>query len=341
MNQRYFYPFGILFLLMTMLVVPQSSFSQGFTCGQPFTDPRDSNVYNTVLIGNQCWMAENLRYLPAVSKPNQGSYVAPHRYVYGYNGNSVSAAKSHPNYATYGVLYNWYAAVNGDSSTGSWLNPSGVQGVCPVGWHVPSRFEWDDLTAAVGGGLTAGIALKDSGTTHWYNSTGATNSTGFTGLASGRRFGPLGAPGSPGGTFTEITFRAYHWTTSQNNAIIRSYQYQMSNIDNVVSGDWAVWQDGYSVRCVRDAGTITGDEQKQHHSPLSGFPNPVSEDFTFLASEQLLGAPFWVLNGLGQAVISGQVNQASQSVPLSQLPRGIYLLRVGNEAGNILKIVKQ
>src|SRR4030042_875983 len=85
-----------------------------------------------------------LAYLPAVSPPASESMTDPYYYVYDYNGNSVTAAKATGNYMTYGVLYNWSAAMNGAAS--SIANPSGVQGVCPTGWHLPSDAEWTQLT---------------------------------------------------------------------------------------------------------------------------------------------------------------------------------------------------
>jgi hypothetical protein len=108
-----------------------------------FTDSRDEQSYTWVRIGDQVWMAENLRYLPAVMGPGMGSETEPHYYVYGYDGTDVSAAKETDNFRHYGVLYNWPAAMAGSSSSNS--NPSGVQGVCPPGWHMPSDNEWTQL----------------------------------------------------------------------------------------------------------------------------------------------------------------------------------------------------
>ncbi len=94
-----------------------------------FTDPRDGQTYRYVQIGDQVWMAENLRYLPSVSGPGNGSTITPFYYVYGYNGNNVSAAKATENFRNYGVLYNWPAARN----------------ACPPGWKLPSHTDWTQL----------------------------------------------------------------------------------------------------------------------------------------------------------------------------------------------------
>ena len=98
-------------------------------CGDDFIDSRDSNIYPTVQIGTQCWMAKNLAYLPSVVGPLTGSETTPYYYVYGYDGTDVSAAKATSNYTTYGVLYNWPAA-----ST-----------ACPIGWHLPTDAEYREI----------------------------------------------------------------------------------------------------------------------------------------------------------------------------------------------------
>jgi uncharacterized protein (TIGR02145 family) len=128
-------------------------------------DARDNQTYRIVTIGSQTWMAENLKYLPSVVRPRTGSKTTPHYYVYGYDGTNVTDAKATANYNTYGVLYNWPAAMNGTAS--STTNPSGVQGVCPDGWHLPSDAEWTELTDYLGGAIDAGGKLKETGTTHW------------------------------------------------------------------------------------------------------------------------------------------------------------------------------
>lgn len=119
-----------------------------------FTDPRDGHVYRTVKMGNQVWMAENLAYLPAVNRPVEGydseaggCDEQPFYYVYGYDGNDVNEAKKMPEYSESGVLYNWYAAIQGKAADAGSPDaiPSGIQGICPDGWHLPSRAEWNEL----------------------------------------------------------------------------------------------------------------------------------------------------------------------------------------------------
>lgn len=126
-------------------------------CTGNFIDPRDGHSYGYNKIGDQYWMCENLSYLPSVSPYADGSAVDKLYYVNGYDGTIVADAKSNPNYATYGVLYNWPAAMDGHASTND--HPSGVQGACPPGWQLPSDAEWEELTNYLG--TTAGGQMKD------------------------------------------------------------------------------------------------------------------------------------------------------------------------------------
>ncbi|MBT3748463.1 MAG: hypothetical protein HOG34_05710, partial [Bacteroidetes bacterium] len=94
----------------------------------------DGRVYETIQIGNQLWMAENLAYLPLVNSLSDGSVSQPKYYVYDYNGTSLSVAKTTDNYESYGVLYNWEAA----------------KMACPEGWHLPNDEEWKKLEKYLG-----------------------------------------------------------------------------------------------------------------------------------------------------------------------------------------------
>ncbi len=207
-----------------------------------FTDSRDGRVYQTVTIGKQVWMAENLKYLPGVAESATGSGTTPYYYVYGYEGTNVEDAKSTANYATYGVLYNWPAAMAG--SAGSATNPSGVQGVCPTGWHLPSDAEWTELFDYLGGIAFAGGKLKEIGTTYWVSpNAAATNETGFTALPGGRRVSS--------GAFESIGENGYWWGASDVSTIFAMYwimYYSNSNVFRMRSNK----ELGFSARCVRD-----------------------------------------------------------------------------------------
>src|SRR5690554_5773003 len=231
----------LLFLIMFLVL---GSGCKKSSNNEAFTDPRDGNVYKIITIGDQVWMAENLAYLPSVNMVADGSEDAAgsYYYVYGYDGANVADAKATDNYATYGVLYNWTAAMDGEAS--STTNPSGIQGVCPAGWHVPSDAEWTELTDYLGGTSVAGGKLKETGTTHWNSpNTGATNETGFTALPGGYR--------GTDGAFYNVGNYGPCWSATEGDAASawnRRMNYNNSDVGRYRSNK----EVGFSVRCVRD-----------------------------------------------------------------------------------------
>jgi len=198
---------------------------------QTFTDSRDGNVYKYVKIGNQVWMAENLKYLPSVTEPGIILVDGPCYNVYDYNGTSLSGAKGSFNYRTYGVLYNWVAAKT----------------ACPAGWHLPTIEEWNQLADYLGGGSVAGFKLKETGITHWQESyPDVTNETGFTALPGGFRYFD--------GTFTSIGYRGYWWSATEGSELYSAWHIHMSynasglGTDSFENSKFG----GLSVRCVKD-----------------------------------------------------------------------------------------
>lgn len=159
----------------------------------------DGNVYQTVHIGDQIWMKENLKVthysdgtsIPLVEDALEWDALANDSKAYCWNDNNTS------NGVIYGALYSGAAAING--STGSDSKPSRLQGVCPSGWHLPSDDEWKQLEMELGmsqaevedtgfRGTDEGGKLKETGTMHWFSpNLGATNESGFTALPGGQR----------------------------------------------------------------------------------------------------------------------------------------------------------
>jgi uncharacterized protein (TIGR02145 family) len=189
-------------------------------------------IYSAVPIGNQCWFSENCRYLPEVSPSSSGSEASPYYYVKGYEGSNVAEAQATDHYETYGVIYNWPAVM--------------TEGICPSGWHVPSDGEFTELTDFLGGIFVAGGKMKEAGYDHWNSSnTGATNSSGWTGLPGGGR---LNGSNDPYYYYGHI---GAWWSASESDSNAswglrlysnHDYGYRVgSNRGN-----------GFSARCVRD-----------------------------------------------------------------------------------------
>lgn len=185
----------------------------------------DGKNYPIVKIDDRIWMAENLAYLPTVDYPSSGKDTEPCYYVYEYNGNSVSPAKATFNYKTFGALYNWSAALT----------------ACPLGWHLPSFYEWNSLSEYLG--YTAGGKLKETGVTHWmYPNEGATNESGFTAVPGGGR--------DTDSKFYYSGYSGYFWTSTETE----DQGAWCLNLD--ANHDDLFWFNFYksigsSVRCVR------------------------------------------------------------------------------------------
>jgi uncharacterized protein (TIGR02145 family) len=219
-----------LLLMGIFLVVANSCKKDGDNYNyNTFIDLRDGTNYKTVTIGNQVWMAENLKYLPSITGSESGSETTAYYYVYGYEGISVADAKASSNYNTYGVLYNWEAA----------------KIACPDGWHLPKQAEWAELIDYLGGESVAGGKLKETGTNHWLSpNVGANNETGFTALPGGQR--------NPTGELFDIGKYGYWWSTTEFD-----YRYAWGRgmfylDDDVITYNYFLKERGFSVRCVKD-----------------------------------------------------------------------------------------
>jgi len=156
-----------------------------FTCGTSTVSDIDGNSYNTVLIGTQCWFKENLK----VTKYNDGTPITldasggPAGNVAGesWSGLSSGAKTVYAHNSTYlndlGYLYNWYAAVDN-------------RGICPDGWKVPSKLEWQSLETFLSStGGDVGLKMMVTSTPYGWATFSKTNSSGFTALSSGYRLG--------------------------------------------------------------------------------------------------------------------------------------------------------
>lgn len=207
----------------------------GSSNGDLVTD-YDGNTYGVVTIGNQIWLSSNLKS------------------THYYNGSAIDGVYNYDNSATiageYGKLYTWAATMNGAAQNDN--VPSGVQGVCPTGFHLPSISEWQILYDyvhdhyGVGGGLI-GRKLKESGTTHWVTDNG-NNETGFTSVGAGHMFILGGRPG-----FKELKEATAFWSTTENSNNTESAKYFKFYDSGVVSTNGtAAKTSGYPVRCIKD-----------------------------------------------------------------------------------------
>jgi uncharacterized protein (TIGR02145 family) len=215
------------------------SFTTLWECSYPFIDSRDGQSYQTVQIGDQCWMAENLNIGTRINgSSNQTNNGTIEKYCY----NNFEAQCD-----IYGGLYQWNEMM-GYSTT------PGVQGICPEGWHLPTDAEWCALEQEVDPtiscsstgwhGVDGGGKLKETGTTHWNSpNTGATNSSGFTALPGGYR--------ATNGSFSHASYGGYWWSSSESDGSYawgRSLYYDRAQVSRYYYGK----SRGFSVRCLKD-----------------------------------------------------------------------------------------
>ena len=207
------------------------------------TDDRDGQTYKTVKIGEQWWMAENLNYA-YTDVPFKHGYYTSDSTSWCYHIDAANCAK-------YGRLYTWAAAMDsagiipGNTANGCGdgkdcnLGNVKVRGVCPEGWHLPSRDEWDTLLTAVGGEKIAGIMLKS--TEGWNNNGNGSDSYFFSVL-------PAGSRSFDGGFYLE-GYGASFWSSTESGSYRAYYMYLDYNLDSAYL-DYDNKYNGFSVRCL-------------------------------------------------------------------------------------------
>ena len=214
----------------------------------------DGNTYNTVQIGGQCWMMENMRtkhYADGTAIPSgESSTSGTSPYYYNYSDSGIPLEKR-------GYLYNWPAAMHGAASSNT--NPSHVLGICPNGWHLPSDAEWTQLTDYVRsqseytcGGNSNFIAKALTSETGWHfssnncevgNDLNANNATGFSAVPAG----------SGSRSFSNAGNSAHFWSATQY-AGDPDYVYNRILYYDSADVGWGYGSknNGFSVRCLRD-----------------------------------------------------------------------------------------
>ena len=215
----------------------------------PCADPAGKN-YAVVKIGNQTWMAENLAWLPKVTPADTGAENMKFYYVYAYEDTIVSSARKSPDYISYGVLYNWPAAMNW-SGKGS-PRGTGDQAVCPSGWHLPSDAEWKTMEMNLGMTqadadtiylrFSGDVGMKLKATMAWPEDTLTSNFSGFSAMPGGYR--------NTHGNFDLKLHYALFWTSTSSDTMswYRCFDFNDRGVYRMTT----LWSQGLSVRCVKD-----------------------------------------------------------------------------------------
>ena len=226
----YFYKKLIIITFIgTLLLLPSSCKKEDDNTPTTVTDI-DGNVYNIITIGEQVWMAENLKVTHYRNGDSVSHIIDDVQWV-----NSVSGAYCNYNnneiaYTNiFGRLYNWYSLTDS-------------RNIAPKGWHLPSDEEWAILITFLGGEAVAGDKLKEVGSNLWIDES-STNESGFTALPGGSR--------GDNGIFEDFGDAGYWWSTTEHSstdAFGRGMYYFYSGVARGYRNKNA----GFSVRCVRD-----------------------------------------------------------------------------------------
>ena len=272
----------------------------------------EGNVYKTVAIGTQWWMAENLKVTqfangdPIPHLTNASEWASTEEGAYCYYGNSTQFAES------YGNLYNWYT-VEDD------------RGLCPADWHVATDEDWmimemhlgmseeEALRMTAWRGTDEGSKLKDE-------SFEGNNSSGFTALATGYR--------DPAGVFKAMGTDNDYWTSTpyDNKGTIEGVLHGFLNSQSSTVRNFHVPGYGFCIRCVRDNAV-----QVKNQISLPGsivFPNP-SGDQLFVKNAN--GNHLTIRNLTGQTVLTESVTSADHQVDMSKLAEGTYLVSISTQ----------
>jgi uncharacterized protein (TIGR02145 family) len=274
---------------------------------QTVTD-MDGNVYQTVTIGTQVWMAENLK----TTRFRDGSNIPQVIDSSAWNGARLPGYCWYLNTSLYkdifGALYNWFAVHSGK--------------LAPTGWHVATDAEWTTLTEFLGGSPSAGGKLKavgtiEVGTSYWFTpNTNATNTTGFSALGGGAR--------ELDGQFNYMFSYGFWWTANAGNDGFAYYRQLSYNYPGIDRGSLNV-QDGLSVRCVKDTDQGMEGNGKGKMIRIFTIPAPV---MLIVESDEQGPLEVEVFDITGNTLIRKTVTEKKNEIDIGALANGLYIVHV-------------
>jgi len=319
-------------LVWIFLVLTLSAFSQ--VPGNGVTDI-DGNQYNTVIIGTQEWMKENLNVskysdgtpIPQVTDPTAWSNLTTGAWCYYNNDTSLGN--------TYGKMYNWYAVAGiwqAESNPPTSAEIASRKSLAPSDWNVPSVADWSSLFNYLGGNSVAGGKMKEAGLNHWLNpNTDATNSSGFTGLPGGYR---------PTNTIGQNLTGTGHWWCSDYLAPFAANFFQLTWTNGAVVNSTFDTRTGISVRWVKSS--ILGNETFSNQL-FEVYPNPAKDQLTidWNNNTSSVGWKYKIINALGQEVLYGVLNLQQNTIQLNNINgQGLYFVKIYDRENSLIETKK-
>lgn len=279
----------------------------------------DGNVYNTINIGTQVWMKQNLK----VTHYNNGDPIANVTDNTAWSSLTTGAYCEYnntvANAATYGRLYNFYTVVDSRK-------------ICPAGWHMPEDWEWTNLENNLGGATVAGGKMKEAGSAHWTGAnTGATNSSNFTALPGGMR--------QSSAIFGNFGTAAFLWTSTEQGSLNAWYRWLGTNAEESYRNSGSKGF-GFSVRCISNTAADVNENNLDYR--INIYPNPTKDivNVDILNNEQF---EISIFNVLGSCILNQKISNQNNSVDISSFENGIYFLQISDKTSIVSqqKIVKE
>ena len=277
----------------------------------------DGNTYNTISIGNQTWLTENLKVtkyndqVPISLVLDDASWSTQTEPAYCYYEGDIANA------SIYGNLYNWHVVNN-------------AKNVCPSGYYVPSIADWEELITFVGGNAVAGGKLKEMGLEHWLDpNTGADNSSSFTLLPSGWR-------ANNNGFYENLSYMAFVWSSTSVDA-------QSSSIILVGYDSPACYTSeshiltGLPIRCLKDETVSLNENLNQQ--PMIVYPNPAKNIITIESNQNF---EIEIFSIEGQKIKSFKLMNNKTDIDVLDLASGVYIVNALTDKGIVThKFIKE
>jgi uncharacterized protein (TIGR02145 family) len=299
------YYFSLFFFILL------GTFYVGAQCPLTVSDI-DGNSYPVVQVGSQCWMAENLKvnhYRDSSAIPDSLSQS---------QWSSTTQGAIGATSLVYGNYYNFYTVID----------PGGL---CPSGWHVPSDSEFVICINALGGGLVAGGAMKESGTIHWNSpNSGASNSSGLTAL-------PGGYVTNTNLALTNVNMLCNWWSSTATQFAggipTQAAYIQLSNSNAFATYAFAGTRYGYSVRCISD-NPATGINENRLNKPFYLSPNPCRDKLT-INSAINTSATLKLYDSTGKLVYQSVLENHTSTLNIpAEISNGTYIVSFEDPNGN-------
>ncbi len=332
----------ILTTITALCMLNMNLFAQ-FTCGTDLVQDIEGNWYNTVLLGTQCWIKENMR----TTKYPDNSPITKGAVIHGDAGwgtdqawyscppNNTNDGEDCTAAVSLGMVYQWSAAMNGSIT-------EGAQGICPDGWHVPTDTEWKTLEGFLGMTVAQQDAIDGRGTNegskmaahvavqNW--TAGALtgdaefNTSGFTVVPSGCRVsGNYVFRGNYTFLWTSTGISAFAWTRNLSYLTTQIYRNEPS------------MSTGFSVRCLKDNPVEISEYSL--NAEVSVYPNPATDKIIIENSKTTMQNYIVTIKNIqGQEMLNKNITQnTNQTIDVSKLENGIYFITIHNDKENYVR----